>query len=257
MKKRWLAVIGVALVLTVVGLVGCSSEGGVTLSGDPSGIKLNLNSQQQGIWVNGEGKVAAVPDVAVLRLGIEAQEATVAEAQDQAKVAMDNIMEALKDNGVKDDDIQTQYFNIHRVTRWDNDRQQEIVLGYRVTNVVTAKIRDVAGAGAVIDAVAVAGGDLTRIDSIGFTIDDPTPYYKQAREMAVADAAAKAKTLADTADVRLGKPTYISESSYTPGPIYRADMVATAEAGAPEETPISPGEIEITTNVQIAYAIAG
>lgn len=255
MKKRWLAVIGVALVLAVVGLVGCSSEDGVALSGDTSGIKLDLNSQQQGIWVNGEGKVAAVPDVAILRVGIEAQEATVSEAQDKATVAMNDVMEVLKDEGIDEKDIQTQYFNIRRVTRWDNDRQQEIVLGYRVTNVVTAKIRDVAKAGAVIDAVAVAGGDLTRIDSIGFTIDDPTPYYEQARELAVADAAAKAKTLADTADVKLGKPTYISESSYTPGPVYRADMVAKAEGAPPMETPISPGEIEITTNVQIAYAI--
>jgi len=245
MKKTWLVVIGAVLVLAVVGLVGCSSEGGLT-----------LNSQQQGIWVNGEGKVAAVPDVAILRVGIEAQETTVAQAQDAATAAMGGVMEALKDEGVKDEDIQTQYFNIRRVTRWDNDNQREIVLGYRVTNVVTAKIRDVAKAGAVIDAVAVAGGDLTRIDSIAFTIDDPTPYYEQAREMAVADAAAKAKTLADTADVRLGKPTYISESSYTPGPIYRADMVAAAEAAPPMETPISPGEMEITTNVQIAYAIA-
>ncbi len=256
MKKKWLVVIGVALVLAVVGLVGCSSEGGVTLSGDTSGIKLNLNSQQQGIWVNGEGKVAAVPDVAIIRVGIEAQEATVAQAQDEAKVAMNGVMKVLEDEGVKDEDVQTQYFNIRRVTRWDNDNQREIVLGYRVTNVVTAKIREVAKAGAVIDAVAIAGGDLTRIDSIGFTIDDPTPYYEQARELAVANAAAKAKTLADTADVKLGKPTYISENSYVPGPIYRNDMVATAEAAPPMETPISPGEMEITTNVQIAYAIA-
>lgn len=256
MKKTWLVVIGVALVLAVVGLAGCSSEGGVTLSGDPSGIKLNLSSQQEGIWVNGEGKVTAVPDVAILRVGIESQEATVAQAQDEATVAMNGVMEALEDEGVKDEDIQTQYFNIHRVTRWDNDNQREIVLGYRVTNVVTAKIRDVAGAGAVIDAVAVAGGDLTRIDSISFTIDDPTPYYEQARELAVVDAAAKAKTLADTADVKLGKPTYISESSYMPGPVYRGDMIAMAEAAPQMETPISPGEMEITTNVQMAYAIA-
>jgi len=256
MKKKWLVVIGVALVLAVVGLVGCSSEGGVTLSGDTSGIKLNLNSQQQGIWVNGEGKVAAVPDVAIIRVGIEAQEATVAQAQDEAKVAMNGVMKVLEDEGVKDEDVQTQYFNIRRVTRWDNDNQREIVLGYRVTNVVTAKIREVAKAGGVIDAVAIAGGDLTRIDSIGFTIDDPTPYYEQARELAVADAAAKAKTLADTADVKLGKPTYISESSYMPGPVYRGDMVAMAEGAPAMETPISPGEMEITTNVQIAYAIA-
>jgi uncharacterized protein YggE len=253
MKKTWLAVIGVVMVIGVVALAGCSGGVDGTLE-----LKGQLNSQQEGIWVNGEGKVTAVPDVAIISVGIEAQEATVAIAQDKAQAAMDSVMKALKDEGVKDEDIQTQYFNINRVSRWDNDKQQEIVTGYRVTNVVTAKIRKVDDAGAVIDAVTDAGGDLTRINNISFTIDDPTPYQAEARELAVADASARARTLAEVAGVTLGKATYISESSYTPGPVYRSDMIAMAESAAAPgvETPISPGEIEITTNVQIAYAIA-
>jgi uncharacterized protein YggE len=256
MKKFWLAIAGTVLILVVVGLVGCGSEGGVTLKGDTSALKISMNSQQEGIWVNGEGKVTAVPDVAILSLGIEAQELTVAEAQAKAAEAMDNVMKALKNAGINEKDIQTQYFNIQKVTRWDNDKQQEIVIGYQVTNTVTAKVRDVTKAGSVIDAVAAAGGDLTRINSIGFTVDDPSPYYEQARVKAVNDAAAKAKKLADTAGVKLGKPTYITESSYIPGPIYRD--VAKAEGTTPSvETPVSPGEMEITANVQIGYTITG
>jgi uncharacterized protein YggE len=70
----------------------------------------------------------------------------------------------------------------------------------------------------------------------------------------VNDAVAKAKKLADTAGVKLGTPTFITENSYIPGPIYR-DMAAAEGAPAPV-TPISPGEMEITANVQIAYSIA-
>ena len=254
MKRIWLVAIGVALILAVVGVTGCTSEG-ATLAGGTEPIKVNLNSQQEGIWVNGSGKVVAVPDVAILRLGIEAQEASVAEAQARAAEAMDKVMKTLTGKGVAEKDIQTQYFNIRRVTRWDNVKEQEIVIGYRVTNMVTAKIREVAKAGAVIDAVAAAGGDLTRIDSIGFTVDDPTAYYAEARQKAVADAAARAKQLAQVAGVKLGKPTYISESSYIPDPIYRQDMIAKAEGAPAVETPISPGEMEISLNVQLAYAI--
>jgi len=250
MKKTWLAVIGAVLLIGAVVLTGCGNGVDGTLE-----LKGNLNSQQEGIWVNGEGKVTAVPDVATMSVGIEAQEATVAAAQDEAKAAMNSVMEALKDEGVDEKDIQTQHFSIYKVTRWDNDKQQEITIGYRATNIVTAKIREVDNAGAVIDAVAVAGGDLTRINSIGFTVDDPKPFQEQARKLAVADAAAKAKALADVAGVKLGKATYISESSYTPGPIYRGDMIGIAESDAPAVTPISPGEMEITTSVQIAYEI--
>jgi uncharacterized protein YggE len=256
MKKIWLAIAGVALIVVLAGMVGCSSGEGVTLNADTSSLKLSLSGQQEGIWVNGEGIATAVPDTAILTLGIEAQELTVAEARDQAAEAMTRVMDTLKSAGIDEADIQTQYFNIQEVTRWDSDKQQQTVIGYQVTNTVTVKVRDVTKTSAVIDSVTAAGGDLTRINSLAFTVDDPSSYYEQARTDAVADAAAKAKQLADLADVKLGKPTYISESSYIPGPIYRD--VATVGEGVPAATPttpVSPGEMEITVNVQIGYAI--
>ncbi|MBA7631137.1 26 kDa periplasmic immunogenic protein [subsurface metagenome] len=182
-----------------------------------------------------------MPDIATLRLGIEAQEATVAEAQSQATEAMDRVMAALTDNGVAEEDIQTQYFSIRQITRWVDEEQ--VVVGYRVTNMVTTKIRDIDNAGIIIDAVAEAGGDLTRIDSIGFSVDDPSVFYEQARQEAMADANAKAEQLAELAGVTLGKPTYISEGIQVP-PVIRM-----AEAA------ISPGEVEISLRLQVVYAI--
>jgi hypothetical protein len=168
---------------------------------------------------------------------------------------MTAVMSTLEGSGVDEKDIQTQYFNIHRVTRWDEREGKEVVIGYRVTNMVTARIRDMDGVGAIVDAVAVAGGDLTRIDSIGFTIEDPSPYQDEAREKAVADAAAKAKQLAELAGIKLGKPVYVTENTAYPYPVYRQDYFAEAAMSAAPPTPISPGEMEISLNVQVAYAI--
>ena len=248
-KKDWLLSISLVLVLTIVGLAGCSP--GNTVLGEIEG--LNINNQQEGIWVSGRGEVMVTPDIATLRLGIEAQAASVAVAQSQATEAMDEVMGALTDNGVAEKDIQTQHFSIYPVTRWDQDDDEEVVIGYRVTNTVSAKIREIDKAGAIIDAVAEAGGDLTRIDSIDFSVDDPSAYYEEAREKAMTDAKAKAEQLADLAGGRLGKATYISESSYVPPPIYRQDVYEEAVPGA--ETPIRPGEMEISLTVQIAYAL--
>lgn len=260
MKKKWLWVLGLAVVVPIVALSGCYAglpgPVGPRWSNLPSSLQVNMGNQQQGIWVTGEGKVTAVPDIATLRLGIEAQEATVAEAQAQASEAMARVRAALEDNGVAEKDIQTQYFSIHKVTRWDEIKNQEIVIGYRVTNMVTAKIRDIDQAGLIIDAVATAGGDLTRIDDISFSIDDPSVYLEEAREKAMVDVKAKAEKLAGLAGVRLGKPTYISESSYLPSPAYPRVYYEEAAIPAPAPpTEISPGEMEITLNVQVAYAI--
>ena len=248
-KKEWLFIISFVLVLAIVGLAGCSP--GNTVLGEIEG--LNISNQQEGIWVSGRGVVTVTPDIATLRLGVEVQAASVATAQSQATEAMDEVMTALTDNGIAEKDIQTQYFSIRQVTKWDRDKEEEIVIGYRVTNKVTAKIRDIDKAGAIIDAVAEAGGDLTRIDSIGFSVDDPSAYYEEAREEAMADAKAKAEQLAELAGGRLGKATYISEGAQIPPPIYRQDIYEKATM-APE-TPISPGEMEISLTVQVVYAI--
>jgi len=239
-NTRWLILF--LVVVLAFGAAGCAQ-----------GYNVSVTPQQQtGIWVTGQGEVMAVPDIAELRLGVEVQADTVAEAQTQASAAMDKVQQALEDNGVAEKDIQTQRYSIYPVTKWISDKDEQEIVGYRVTNIVVAKIRDVDEAGAIIDAVAEAGGDSTRIQAISFDVDDKTTYYEQARAKAVEDANNKATQLAELADVGLGKATYISEgAAYLP---VRADSYDVyPEVGG--TTPISPGELKITVQVQMIYQI--
>jgi len=238
MKKTWW-LIPCLVVLLALGAAGCTQV-----------VTSPLPQQNTGIWVTGQGEVMVIPDIAELYLGIEAQADTVSEAQAQASEAMDKVMEALKDNGVAEKDIQTQQFSIYPVTTWIMESGEEEIVGYRVTNIVLAKIREV-DKGIIIDAVAKAGGDLTRIQSISFSVDDPTPYYEEAQGKAMEDAKNKATQLATSAGIQLGKPTYISEgAAYVPK--YFAEVGGNE---ASSSTPISPGELKITVNVQVVYEI--
>jgi len=260
MKRNWLLAIGLTLVLVMVGLCGCSRGSPIEL---PEGLQVNLNTQQEGIWVGGKGEMTVTPDIATLSLGIESQKATVAEAQAEANEAMDKVMAALKDNGVAEKDIQTQYFRIRQRTKWDSMTEEEIVVGYQVTNRVSAGVRDVDKVGTIIDAVAEAGGELVRIEGISFSVEDPSAYYEELREEAMTDAEAKAKQLAELAGVTLGKPTYVSEGIQVPPSLWVEYMVGgMAPAPAPAPTPaatapISPGETKISLTLQVAYAIVG
>ncbi len=243
-NKNWRRVAGLAIVVALVGVAGCTPVGSV-------GTVQSI--QQEGIWVSGTGEVAAAPDVVHIRLGIEAQQETVADAQSDAAAAMQRVMTALLSGGVADEDIETQSFSIRQVRRWDRDLEEEIVVGYRVNNDVLVKVWDVDSAGDLIDAAVVAGGDFIRIDGISFTVDDPTALQVAAREEAMADAATKAEELAELAGVRLGRATFISESSAGQPPVpVRAEMAAMF---ADESTPISPGEVEIRVTVQVVYEI--
>jgi len=252
MKRGLLVAIFVALILAgVLGAVSCDSglyPGSTPKAGD---VKASTISSQQatGIWVTGQGRVNVAPDVAILSLGVEFQAPTVAEAQGETARAMEAVMRELKAQGVSDKDIKTQRYTISPVKRWHEDK--EILLGYLVTNMVSVKIRDVEAAGSIIDAVAAAGGDAIRVNSISFTVDDPASYYSEAREKAMADAQEKAEELADLAHVILGAPVYISEGlGYTP----RSSDVRLEVAPAPA-TQISPGEMEISLTVQVVYGI--
>lgn len=252
--KRILWLSGFILLLIVLlGAAGC--EGVTSPTPRASTIGGLITQQNTGIWVTGEGKVTVVPDVAILSLGVEAQAATVAQAQSEASVAMDAVVRELKAGGVADKDIKTQHFSIYPVRRWVPESEEEVLIGYRVNNMVTTKVREVEATGAIIDAVARAGGDYIRIDNISFTVDDPAIYHKEAREKAMADAEAKAKQLANSAGVELGEPTYISESGGAI-PIPRISFAEAAPMPAPAAPPpISPGETELTLTVQVTYSI--
>jgi len=213
------------------------------------------SQQNVGLWVDGQGKVSATPDIAVLTLGVEVQQKTVAEAQKQAASDMADRMNVIKGKGVADKDIQTQNYNISRVTKWDSDRNEQILLGYKVTNTIVIKIRKLDDTGTIIDAVAGAAGDNIRINGIGFSIDDPSEYYKQAREKAIDDAMEKAKQIASSSGIKLGKVLYINESTpYVPSPVISFSKMEAADTAVPT-TPISSGELDITVNIQMVYDI--
>jgi uncharacterized protein YggE len=251
MKKRILYPAGIILIAIIfVGVSGCDSITG------PANSNVPLGTQQTGIWVTGEGEVIVIPDLAILSVGVEAQADTVAQAQSEASTAMNEILTTLRSSGVEENDIQTQYFSIYPTRRWDPDTGEEELTGYQVTNMVTVKVRVVEDTGTIIDAVAAAGGNYIRINNIEFTVDDPVPYQKEAREKALADAQEKAQQIADSADLKLGTPTYIAESSsYNP---YTTEFsmgipapIIITESGSS----ISPGETTITVTMQVAYDI--
>ena len=251
MKKKWLLLtIGLAVILIILGLTGC--EQGSTASGGIS--NLNISNQQTGIWVTRQGEVSVEPDIAVISLGIEAEADSVATARNSAAAAMNDVMDTLTSNGIAEKDIQTQYFNIQQVRTWDRQTEKEVVTGYRVTNTVTVTIRDIEKVGTIIDVVTEAGGDLTRINGINFSIDNPDEYYEQVRKEAMIDAKKKAEELAKLANVNLGDATFISENLYY-APVARSAMAMGYDEGASYNTSISPGELDISLSVQVAYAI--
>ena len=224
-------------------------------------VMQQVSSQQSGIWVSGIGKLSVEPDLVDFRVGVDTLGETVAEANSAASEAMAAIVAVLKASGIEDKDIQTSRFNIrpeydYRETTVDGVRSSsQVLVGYNVRNTVTVKVRDLEGLPELVDDVVTAGGDNIRIDSVSFTVEDPDARLDELRELAVADAAAKAAHMAELAGVTLGDLTFLSEGG---SPSYPSPYPAQPAAFALESRAapsFNAGELELSLAVQAAFAI--
>ena len=223
---------------------------------------LQTGNTQVGIWVTGEGTVTLEPDLVLLNIGVETTGESVSEARDEAATAMDAVVAALRARDVEDRDIQTQFFNIspeyefQEVIDLRRRTTQRVLVGYRVSNSATIKIRDLNGVGSIIDEVATAGGDAIRIDGISFTVEDPQLFQSQLREAAVTDALTKAQQFASLTGVSVGRLVFISESGgRAPAPKAFQETVMFAAASSAPDTAISGGELELRMTVQVVFDI--
>lgn len=227
--------------------VACTPTTEVTVAGE--------GTATQGIAVQGEGTVSVRPDIAMVNLGVEVTAPTVAEARDGASNSMQAMQDAMTDEGVAEEDIQTQFFNIYPQYNYAEERAPEIT-GYVVSNQVQVKVRDLDNVSAVLDGAIAAGGDAVRVNGISFTVEDPEEFLADARREAVTNARAHAEVLADAAGVELGEPISINESTNFGGDgAYPAFQRAEDSMGG--SSPVNPGEQELFVTVTVVFGIAG
>ncbi len=198
-----------------------------------------------GITVNGTGTVKTVPDEATFSLGVESKGATAREALAANSARMRRVIAAVRAAGVAKEDVQTQDVSIS--PSYDNGG---VVSGYSAGTSISIRIRNLAKAGAVLDAATNAGAN----NVYGPMLDrsDREQLEAKALRSAVADARSKAEVLAEAADVQLGEVTAINEG-FDNGP---EPYDATARLAAMSDTaPIEPGKQDIRATVTVTFAI--
>lgn len=213
---------------------------------------MNVDIIKRTISVTGVGRAAAAADILLLDLAVETQAATASEALAANNKQTMAVLSALKDQGIQERDIQTTQLSINPVfARQDlDDTGPPEITGYQARNGMSVRLRDLQFAGAVIDAAVQAGGDAIRIGGISFSFVDPSGLRVEARKRAIADARVRAQQLADGFGVGLGDVTSISESDFS-GPRSFREFAASSFA----DTPISPGESEITLQITVDHEI--
>lgn len=213
------------------------------------------DSQIYTITISGEGKVTAIPDIAQISLGLKTESKKVEDAQRENTDKMNNIISTLGKLGVAKEDIKTSNYNISPRYDYNRETGKQTLRGYSVSQSVIVKIRDLETVGEVIESAASLGAN--QVGGLNFTIDEPEELRQEARIKALENATKKAKSLAKTAGVKIGKLVSFNESGATQPPIFRA--YATQEAvgiGASSPAPdIEPGSQDIIINVTVTYEV--
>jgi uncharacterized protein YggE len=241
-KRTFLSIFLLAALLLTV--VACSPAGATPGAAQTGG------AGEGGITVVGTGEAFGAPDTAEVQLGAETFAPTVAEATSQNEALVEAIMAALAAQGMESRDIRTSNYSLWAEQVY-GERGPEGIAGYRVSNLVTVTIRDINAVSAVIGAVTEAGAN--NIHGVSFRVADPAALEDEARAAAIANARARAESLAELSGVTLGEIVSVSEVITQPGiPLGRGAGGAMDEAASAS---ISAGELGYTIQVQVTFAI--
>ena len=205
-----------------------------------------------GISVTGTGKVAVVPDTALVHLGVELRAPSLVDATAQASRQMSAVLERVKALGVGERDITTVTYSVEPVTPPRRTEDETVrIAGYRVVNIVQLRIRDLTAVGRIVEAAMAAGA--TTIRGVRFTVAEPAKPEAEARALAVRDAQGKAAQVAEAAGLRLGELVSLTEGSPPRPPMERFSGAVSA-AMAPG--PVEAGQLEIVVIVNAYYRLA-
>ncbi len=192
------------------------------------------------------------PDTFIVSILAEEKRKTTKEgfAAVNEKIAIVKTM--LIKNGVKESDIQSVNIGINPNYVYDSGASR--VDGFIATHGLSVKIRALDSVDSVLEWVSATPD--VRIQSTSYDVDDKTPLYKDARDLAIKKARQKAEDIALASWVSLGKITSISESqNYTPPMYNQYAMMAKTEDASVGGAGISAWELEISTNISITYEI--
>ena len=242
--KRRLFVLAAAG-LTVVGTSACdASSGPVAAPSDES---------QHAVTVIGSGEVQGTPDTLNVNASIEFISPDVTGAMNQTGDRQNAVIQALVDAGVDRKDINTSQVSLQPQFTGGGDNPQTIV-GYRASNSIDVKIRQLDAASQALALIVSSGGDATRINNVNYSIEDDSELIRDARSRAFEDAKDRAEQYAQLSGMSLGKVVSISESAgRQPPPVpYRGDQ----EMAMAAPVPVEPGQQTVGFSVTVVWELA-
>ncbi len=224
---------------------------------------LNLYKQTvplKTVSFSGEGEIYAIPDVFEINLSILTEGGKNLDVlQKENSTKTNKVIEFLKNNNIKKEDIKTIDYRIEPRYQYFNCLNKDIcpppeITGYSINQTLLVKIRDFEKISLILKGVVENG--VNKINSLDFVVDDIEKYQKEARKLAIKNAKAKAKEIAKETGFSLGKVIAFNENFSTPYlPPYYKNLDSALGVGGGDMPVIEPGKEKIKVTVTLTYEI--
>ena len=218
-------------------------------------IDNSMNGIDNTITVTGDSTLNVDPDKAEIWLLVESRGNSAQTAQAALQLETNRLIDALKDEGLTEDDIETLNFNVNPQYRWDREEYKQVFEYYVARHSMKITVLDLDETGRIAD---VVGGENVQVQNIQFGLTDEAreEFDNEALEEAALEARNKAEILTEKTGAKLGKVISIEESDlyYPPFRYYAAAEVADMKV-QPGPTEILPGDVSVSASVTVTYAL--
>ena len=163
---------------------------------------------------------------------------------------MVRVQAALRQAGLKDREIRTDAVSLTPQYRYAPN-EAPIVTGYQATNSLSIRVRDLARAGGLID--ALVGQGVNQIDGPTFLVEDRAAAEDRARMSALQTLQARAALYARASGMTVQRIISISEMGDVAAPMPYLMARSAASASSQAQTEIVAGEQEVAVTVTAVF----
>ena len=252
-NRTWTVAISACAMVLALALAGCGSGNTATAGAD------------HGITVSASSETKVVPDKARVSVSVVNEAKTAEECQAENATRVNAVIDALAKLGVAETSIQTNYSDLSprygSLVTDSKSKSEEAaydewtITGYEMTTSLTISDLEISSVGAIVEACVGAGAnDANGIEYYASNYDEA---YNEALAKALETAKAKADGIASATGANLGKVVNVVEGYQDTSARYAAmeNDIAFESAADGAAAKTMPGQVDITANVTVTYAI--
>jgi len=226
-------------------------------------LTTGCNDKQQNqsiISVFGTGTVLAQPDVIQMTITLSNVAQSTRTAQEEVNRMVRQALTILKDNGIEDKNISTASLTFRSEYEYTTRR---ILVGQRAEQILIFSIDNINNetenekVSRIIDQLIQING--IEMNQINFGVKNNTEYFIRSRELAFQKAVEKANQYAELSNLKIIRVLSISEEisqqNYPMSNRFTNQLVFAEAARDAGSTIVPTGELEITTNILVVFAL--